>query len=123
MKTKLDPEPRAILAEIAIPYPGKMFDKRMHNRGLGCLMVAVFDVGTIRSASIPISSRYDNDVPKPDTKFAATPVRERLRKVFPNLGEPIIYMEAVRMFSEDGTAQCYQPVYAYVGKMAKQAHS
>jgi hypothetical protein len=39
--------------------------------------------------------------------------------VFAGLGKPIIYMEAVRVFSPDGTAHHYQPVYAYVARMAR----
>jgi hypothetical protein len=118
IKTKLDPSQGQYSDKIVIPYKG-MFSNAKHNPDLGCLMVAVFDPTS--SADFPGKWQKDGEkLPSPDFGFKNLRVpSKRFASVFGDRGAPIIYLEAVRIFSPDGTAHYYQPVYAYVSKMAK----
>lgn len=118
VKTKLDPT-QGEFSDTALVAVDGMYENLKPNIKQACMMVGVFDTDEIVSLPLRKDNRLFLRAADERAEFHERKIGERLPALFPSAGSPLLYFEAVRRFSPDGTAYWYQPVYAYIGRMIK----
>lgn len=120
VKAQLDPSQGQYFAKAVLAVDG-LFDTRMHNPALSCIMVAVYDKAEPGTAVLPIERTGDfARLPIEGTVFFNLPIGERLQRVFPGMSAtPVLYFEALRRVAPDSSGHYYQPVYAYAARMLR----
>lgn len=119
VKAYLDPSQGQYGDKVVAAMPG-LFLEGKQNIALSCLAVGVFDPDVVGLAQPPMKSleSYTRVIAKAEP-FVSPEPSKRLPLVFKRNDAPLIYFEAVRRFSPDGTAHYYEPVYFFASRMAK----
>lgn len=124
IKTYLDPSKNQYVDQVTLPHDGIYLEDRQ-NPDLNCLMIAIFDPEEPGLTSFPFKEIKNkptldsrSKIGKMENASAAT-TDDRIKYLFAVEHRPIVYIEVIRRYSDDGTSYYYYPAYIFVDRMIR----